>query len=131
MSIADLRAFASDLRRLPTVVGQEVARAAAPEITKLAKRSFDETQTPYGVPWAPSPTGDRVTLRATGSLERRLYYVAVGTRLRVALGVPYAKFQIGKRPVFPRQDSRLPPDYVATLQRIAVDVCRRELGGGR
>ncbi len=123
-----LSKFADDLRRLPRVVAQQVAKEAAPEITRLAKASFDASQTPYGIPWAPGEKGQKVTLRKTGALEGNLRYVAIGTKLRVALGVAYAKFQIGKRPVFPGQGGALPPSYVQALQRIAVRVVRRELG---
>lgn len=132
MSIASLRKFSSDLRRLPKVVGVRVANEAAPAITALAKKSFDSSQTPYGIPWAPSTiTGDTVKMHKTGSLERRVVYVAIGDKLRVVLGVPYAKYQIGRRPIFPRQDGALPPDYSRTLQRIAVAIVRQELGGPR
>lgn len=125
-AVETLARFTADLRRLPTTVAIQVAKTAAPAITALAKSSFDSGTTPYGVPWAPSKvTGKRVALRKTGDLERHTVYVPIGTKLRVSLGVPYAKFQIGKRPVFPRQDSILPPDYSATLARIAVDECRK------
>ena len=59
---------------------------------------------------------------------RQIRYVAIGTKLRVALGVAYAKFQIGRRPVFPTQGGTLPVEYSRTLQRTAVDVVRAEMG---
>lgn len=128
MSIASLAKFTADLRRLPRVVAQSVAQAAAPAITAAALKTFEAGTTPYGVPWAPGADGERVKLRRTGDLVRYVKYVAIGTKLRVALGVPYAKYQIGRRPIFPTQGGALPPEYVQTLQRAAVDVCRRELG---
>lgn len=130
--IASLQKFSQDLRRLPRVVAQAVAAAAAPEISKLAKTSFEASRDPYGVPWAPSVvSGDRVTLDETGAMKRHIHYVAIGTKLRVALGVAYAKYQIGKRPVFPRQGGELPAEYSRTLARVAVDVVRREMAGFR
>lgn len=123
-----LSQFANDLRRLSRVVAIRVAEEAAPELTKLAAATFDESENPYGLNWAPGAQGQRVTLRKTGALARFIRYVAIGTKLRVALGVPYAKYQIGKRPVFPRQDGDLPTAYVQTLQRTAVRVVREELG---
>ena len=54
-------------------------------------------------------------------------YVAIGSLLRVALGVAYAKYQVGKRPVFPKQGKPLPQPYVEALQRIAVRVVREEM----
>ena len=123
-----LKEFSASLRRLPKVVAIRVAEEAAPEISKLAKGSFDASEDPYGVPWSPGAQGQRITLRKTGALERKVIYAAIGTKIRVALGVVYAKYQIGKRPVFPRQTAGLPLDYVQTLQRTAVRVVRRELG---
>lgn len=121
-----LAQFSSDIRRLPRVVGQKVAAAAADKITALAAATFNASEDAYGVPWAPGADGRKVTLRKTGALARRVLYVAIGTKLRVALGVPYAKYVIGKRPIYPRQGGALPPEYTATLQRVAVDVVRAE-----
>ena len=123
-----LAQFAADLRRLPRVVAIRVTEAAAPVLTELSKASFDASQTPYGVDWKLSKKGQRVTLRKSGDLSRYIKYVAIGTRLRVALGVRYAKYQVGKRPVFPRQGGALPDTYVEALQRTAVNVCKEELG---
>lgn len=122
-----LQQFAADLRRLPRVVAHRVATEAAPALTAEARRTFNEGETPYGVPWAPGKKGQKVTLRKSGDLERYVRYVAIGTRLRIALGVFYAKYQIGKRPVFPRQSTELPPSFVSILQRTAVRVVREEL----
>ena len=128
-NFASLQQFTQDLRRIPRVVAQQVAKKAAPEITALAKQTFASSETPYGVPWAPGSEGQKVTLRKSGELERRIHYVAIGTKLRVALGVAYAKFHIGRRPVFPTQGGKLPLSYVAKLQQVAADVCRRAMRG--
>lgn len=128
MSIASLAKFSADLRRLPRVVAQRVAAASAPAITAAALRTFEAGTTPYGVPWTPGADGERVKLRKTGDLVRYVKYVAIGTKLRVALGVPYAKYQIGRRPIFPTQGGALPAEYVQTLQRVAVQVVREEMG---
>lgn len=129
-SLQSLRRFSSDLRRLPRVLAQRVTQKSAPAITALAVRAFDSGTDPYGIAWEPGADGERVTLRKTGALERYLRYVAVGTKLRVALGVAYAKYQIGKRPVFPRQGGALPLDYVRALEKSADEAARDELGGG-
>lgn len=127
MSVANLRQFAQNLRRLPTVAAQRITREAAPKLTALAKTDFAAGRTPYGDAWAPSVTGDKVDLRKTGAMVSKLFYVAIGTKLRVALGVPYAKYQIGKRAVFPTQGGELPAAYSATLAQIAIDVMREEM----
>jgi hypothetical protein len=121
-----LAQFAQDLRRLPRVVALKVCEAAAPVLTDIAMQTFNAGETPYGLAWAPGEHGQKVTLRKTGDLAKYIRYVAIGTRLRVALGVKYAKYQIGKRPIFPRQDE-LPPAYLEALHRVAVTVVREEL----
>jgi hypothetical protein len=121
-----LAKFANDLRNLPRVVALKVALAAAPVLTDLAKETFDAGENAYGQTWAPGVKGQRVTLRRTGDLSSFIRYVAIGTKLRVALGTSYAKYQIGKRPVFPRGD--LPTAYVEALHRTAVRVVKEELG---
>lgn len=122
-----LSEFAKDLRRLPRVVAIRVAEEAAPALTSLSKETFDASEDAYGRSWPAGKKGKRVTLDKTGALKSHLHYVAIGTRLRVALGVAYAKFQIGRRPVFPKQNGDLPDSYVSALMRTAVRVVREEL----
>jgi hypothetical protein len=59
VSIPSLAKFSTDLRRLPRTVAQAVTKAAAPEITKLAQRTFGASQNAYGVPWVPGADGQR------------------------------------------------------------------------
>jgi hypothetical protein len=125
--LKSLHQFSQDLRRLPRVVAQKVAEAAAPVITELANKSFDASETPYGAAWKLSKKGQKVTLRKSGDLAKYIRYVAIGTKLRVALGVRYAKYQIGTRPVYPKQVGDLPPSYVQALERVAVRVVKEEL----
>lgn len=126
--MSSIREFASKLRALPLVLAIKVAEDVAPALTAQAKGSFDRSETPYGVPWDPGVDGQKITLRKTGALESTLRYVAIGTRLRVALGTSYAKYQIGKRPVFPSQGGELPSAYRESLsrstQKIAKDLLR-------
>lgn len=123
-----LSQFANDLRQLPKVIAIKVAEAAAPALNAEAKRTFDAGQTPYGLNWVPSVEGQRITLRKSGDLEAHVRYVAVGTRLRAQLGVAYAKYQVGKRPVLPRAGVALPATYSRVLEQIAVRVAKEELG---
>lgn len=126
-AIQSLAQFSADLRRLPRVVAERVASAAAPVITALARDTFNASENAYGDSWAPGKQGQVVKLRRSGDLSDFIRYVAIGTKLRVSLGVPYAKFQIGRRPVFPRQGAPLPVAYEHALQRVAVDVVRAEM----
>lgn len=129
--VRSLAKFSASLRALPRVVAVKSTEAAAPEITALAKQTFAASETPDGVPWAPGSDGQKVTLRKSGALARFITYVAIGTKLRVSLGVSYARYQIGRRRVFPLQGAPLPTSYVSTLARVAGDVIRAEIGGGR
>ncbi len=128
VSIASIKDFSSKLRELPRVVAQKVATAAAPLLTEAAQATFAAGEDPYGVSWDPGAKGQRVDLRETGSLAKYIRYVAVGTKLRVALGVPYAKYQISKRPVFPKQGAPLPKSYADALAKITADTIKAELG---
>jgi len=125
-SFDSLKKFGQQIKRLPKETAIKVAELAAPEITKLGHETFAESTDAYGKPWKPGADGRRVTLHDTGKLESRLRYEARGTKLRVNLGVRYAKYQIGKRPVFPKR-GLLPDHYVRVLERIAVDVMRGEI----
>lgn len=127
---SSLKAYAQKLRALPRVVALKVTTSAAPALTKLGRATFDASQDAYGVPWAPGVDGQKITLRKSGALAKFLAYVGIGTKLRVALGVPYAKYQIGKRPVFPAQGKALPTAYVTELASITEKTARAAIGGG-
>jgi len=126
--LGKLRALEKSLRELPRVVGAKVATASAGVITSLARGTFNEGKNAYGDAWAPGADGDPVTLRKTGRLAQ-FAYVAIGTRLRAQLGPKYAKYQVGRRPILPRNGARLPLAYVATLRAKASGIIRAELGG--
>jgi hypothetical protein len=110
------------------VVAQKVAEQAAPVLTDAMISTFNQSTDAYGVGWVPGEDGQKITLRKSGALAKQLRYVAIGTRLRVALGVKYAKYQIGRRPVLPRQSAGLPAPYVQLLKETIVRVCKEELG---
>lgn len=122
-----LKDFSKRLRTLPLVVAHKVAQAAAPALTEAAQASFAAGETPYGDDWAPSPDGKQVTLRKSGALQSGVRYVAIGTKLRVALTTRYAKYVVGKRPVTPRQGSALPTEYAAALSRATAEVITEAL----
>lgn len=128
-NVSSLANLSAKLRQLPRVVAQKVAAASAAALTEIAQGTFDAGEDPYGNTWAPGAEGQRVTLEKSGSLERGLRYVAIGTKLRVALPVKYAKYQVGKRQVFPRAGAALPTDYAKTLEQVSRDTLEAELKG--
>lgn len=125
---SSIKNFSAALRELPRTVAIKVAAAAAPALTEAARETFDAGEDAYGGAWAPREDGTRATLKQSGSLAGKLRYVATGTKLRVALGTPYAKYVLGKRPALPRQGDPLPDAYVEALKRTTAEVIRAELG---
>jgi hypothetical protein len=126
--IGKLRALEQSIRTLPRVVGAKVATASASTITDLARGTFNAGENAYGDSWAPAADGQKVTLRKSGALAGGVAFVASGTRLRARLGPSYAKYQLGKRPIFPR--GKLPISYVEAIRRNTNAVIRAELKGG-
>lgn len=129
MDLSSLARFEATLRALPKTLAQRVATKAAPVISKLSEETFRSSEDPYGAPWAPGHDGRKVTLKKTGDLAKHIRYVAIGTKLRVALGVKYAKYQVGKRLVFPRQ-GLLPKAYSESLAQITQTTARAYLDEG-
>lgn len=128
MSAQSLKDFAASLRELPKTLAIKVATAAAPALTDAANATFNAGQDAYGVSWDPLEDGSKATLRKSGALAGKIRYVAVGTRLRLALGVAHAKYVIGRRPVYPKQGEPLPAAYTAALKSATDAVIRAELG---
>ncbi|MBK6463542.1 MAG: hypothetical protein IPF92_21445 [Myxococcales bacterium] len=126
-STANLKEFAASLRELPRVVGHRVAAACAPVLTALVVDTSDASADAYGAAWAPGADGQTVTLRKSGALLNGVRYVAIGSKLRLALTTKYAKYQVGRRPVTPRQGEALPPAYARALDTTARLVIREAL----
>ena len=127
-NIASLSQLSASLRNLPQVVAQKVASRSAPVLTALARATFNASENAYGTSWSPKADGTVATLRKSGALASKVQYVATGTKLRLALGTLYAKYQVGRRPITPRQGDKLPVEYSRALSQTAAQVCREELG---
>jgi hypothetical protein len=127
-NIASLREFSAALSGMSRVLAQKVAIAAAPALTAAARATFNAGENSYGTTWDPLADGSRATLQKSGALARGITYRAVGRLLRVVLTVPYAKYNMGKRPAFPPQGAPLPQSYVDALTKSAHATIRAELG---
>lgn len=130
-NVNSLAAFSARLRGLPRIVALKVAETAAPALSAAARATFNAGADAYGDAWVPNADGKRVTLSKSGALARYVHYVAIGTKLRIALGVPYARYLIGRYPIFPRHGDPLPPSYIAALKTSTDSVIRAEMGGRR
>lgn len=119
MNVGSLRKFSEGLRQLGKGMGHLVAKRAAPAITADARASYDAGTDPYGTPWVAGADGKDVDLKQSGAMYSGVEYKPLGDRLRVALNVPYAKYQIGKRSPFPAQDGPLPASYEKSLTAAA------------
>lgn len=126
-----LRGFEYRILQLGRAAAIEIAAAAADTITALGRATFDAGENAYGDTWEPGKKGNRITLRRSGRLAKGVRYVAIGAILRAHLGPPYAKYQVGLRPVYPRFGKRLPVSYVAALSKTANAIIRRRLRGRR
>ncbi len=126
--LSSLAKFQKDLRSLPTTVAIEAAAKAAPILTALVHETFNASENAYGNLWSPGADGRKVTLRKSGKLFSNVAYTATGTKIRLKLGASYAKYQVGRRPVAPRQDAPLPVAYSAALARVAVAAVKKALG---
>lgn len=115
-NIGSLRKFSESIRKFGRGQSHLIAQRAAPAITAEAKKTYDAGTDPYGTPWAPGADGKSVDLKESGSMFALLQYVPIGEKLRVALTTKYAKYQIGKRKVFPMQDGPLPLAYEVALE---------------
>jgi hypothetical protein len=128
VSLASLKDFAARLRALPTTLAIKVAAAAAPALTEAQRATFNAGTDAFGGSWKVRDDGTRATLTKSGDLSKYVKYVAVGTRIRLALGVRYARYLIGTRPIAPKQGEGLPLAYQQALSKATADVIRAELG---
>ncbi len=127
MSLQSIKDFSNKLRELPTTVAIKVAAAVAPALTEAAQATFNAGEDAYGIGWTPLADGKRATLKKTGGIFRGVYYVATGTKLRVKIAVPYGKYQLGRRPAFPRQNAPLPKSYIDALTKVTNEVIKAEM----
>lgn len=101
-----------------------VAQEVAPLLSAEGLRTFDQQTAPSGWKWPPGKKPGDGDLVRDGSLRRFVRYRAYGSKVAVRIGVSYAIYQIGKRPVYPFQTLRLTPAY----EKAIIDTFTRLLG---
>lgn len=118
-----LRDLKSDLRKLPVSVAHDLAKQAAPLLTRLAMASFDGGRNVYGDPRPKSTTGADLTLVETGKTRRTLRFVANGTIIRCELGPRYARYLIGKYKILPVGDrTSMPVSWIRAMRELGETV---------
>lgn len=110
------------LGKLGEKTAEYVAKEVAPLLSKEGLRTFDQRMAPSGWKWPPGKKPEDGDLVRDGSLRKFIRYSPYGTKVGVRIGVDYAPFQIGKRPVYPYHTQRLPDAYanaiIGTMQRL-------------
>lgn len=111
-----LRKLREGLVALPTSIAIQVAQDVAPELTRMARESYDAGQTVYGAPRPEGTRGDKLDLVDSGATRRDMRFEAIGTRVRCVLGPRWAKYLIGKYKILPVGDrSAIPAKWQATI----------------
>lgn len=117
-----LSKLAASLRQQPVVLAQKIAAQVAPGVTAKAQQAYSAGQTVYGDARPTGAAGNALTLVQSGATQGSLRFVAIGTRVRVALGTRYAKYLIGKYRILP--SGALPVawrDAIAALARTEIE----------
>lgn len=101
--LGTIKAFNRRLREFPISLAHDIAKAAAPALTELAREAHAQRRSVYGEsrPIGAS-TGEVLDLEVTGDTIAELRFVANGTIVRCVLGTPYAKYLIGKYSILPQ-----------------------------
>lgn len=125
----NLRNFNKKLWAVPRVAAIEVARRAAPAISRLALRSFDAGLDVYDATRRLGRHGNTLSLVRTGDARGSLVFTSDGgTRIRAVLSRPYVRFLIGKYKILPIGNAALPPRWQLTINTIFAEVLGRAFG---
>ena len=126
-NINKLSQISSAIRKLPVRVAQRTAEQAAPAITARARTSFAAGETAYGDTRREGVDGRTLSLQRTGAFFATLRFVAIGTRVRAALGTAYAKYLM-RFGVLPRGGGRMPLAWSNDITKIARAEIASDLG---
>jgi hypothetical protein len=124
MSVRRRGASLDDIRNRIKTIGVraaiETAARGADSLTTQALSDFDSGRNAYG---DPRPLGTRgpVTLVRTGRLRGLFGFASSGTRLRVVLNTPYAKYMVGRFGILPAGRSAIPARWRDLLQQALRD----------
>ena len=119
----NLPRFREALSKIPATIATRAAKHGAIAITALARDAFDAGVTPYGKQ-RPEGGGKYVpahfaSVYRTGSLRAAMGFTS-GHKgkllfIRATLGVPYAKYMIGRFWLLPFGNMRIPRSWIDAL----------------
>jgi hypothetical protein len=110
-----LREFSKRLRQLPIVLGERIARKAAPVIQAKIQEAYHSGTDVYGVA-RPAGKSGSLDLVQTSATVGSIGVAALGTKIRSKLGPRYAKYIVGKYRVLPM--GAIPVSWQEELARI-------------
>lgn len=124
-----LRNFSKKLRAVPRVAAIDVARRAAPAISRLAPRSFNAGLDVYDAPRRLGRRGNALSLVRTGDARGSLQFASDGgARIRAVLSRPYVRYLIRKYKILPIGNAAMPVRWQLTINTIFAEVLGRALG---
>ena len=118
--VRSLQSLKRALQKLPITASARIAARAAPEMSALARSSFDGGRSVYGPARPRGVDGGELTLERTGATRRALEFVATGRDIRLTRLPRYTKYLIGKYDILP--NGPLPASWRERMTEIAAQV---------
>ena len=125
----NLRRINKRLREIPRVSAIEIARRAAPMISRYALASFNAGLNVYDAPRKLGHRGNALSLVDTGAARSSLLFTSDGgTKIRAVLAKPWVKYIIGKYKILPIGNAAMPMRWQLALNTLVAEVLGRALG---
>lgn len=117
LTFAEIR---SRVSRISTQGAIQIASEGSSALTGQTQGFFRAGKTVYGDS-RPAGKSGPLSLYRTGATARMLQFVAIGTRLRAALGTEYARYLI-RYGILPNSRAAIPVSFRRALDEIAARV---------
>lgn len=122
-NVSDLRNLRKRIANTPVHVAHDVAKRAAPALTRATRTAFSSGKTVYGSARPVGVEGQKLTLHKSGKALRSLRFDSAGTIIRSIVAVPYVRYLIGKYKVLPV--GKLPLGWQRTIGQLVSDTKRQ------
>lgn len=104
ISASTMRGVKRQIAELGVDVARRVAARAAPAVTSLAGSAWDSGRNVYGDSRPLGVAGNQLSLVRTGAARSAIAIVQIGASIACSLGVPYARYLIGRYKILPVGD---------------------------